>query len=220
LQSLGENTKAEDRLKRVLDVFPDSKIAPDASLLLAKLLFEDKEYSKSLKLLEGYKQLNTNEDFEIAIIKAKLYLKLNYKDKAIEILKNVKDQAAGKWKAQALLLLGQILTVDQKLNDALSIYNEVIKTGVEEAIPEAYFMKGKILKKQGKNKEALKIFLMIKYNLTESPYKTRAIFEAAEITTQLGKTRDAISLYKQVIERNDDKKLTAQAKDRLRTLNR
>ena len=219
LQSLGENAKAENRLKMILNLFPDSKIASNASLLLAKLLFEDKEYSRSLKLLEGYKQLNSDEDFEIAIIKAKLYLKLNYKNKAVEILKNVKDRTKGKWKAQALLLLGQIMTVDQKLNDALSFYDEAIETGVEELVPEAYFMKGKILKKQGKSKDALKIFLMIKYNLPESSYKTRALFEAAEITMELGKTQDAISLYKQVIERNDDKKLTAQAKDRLRTLN-
>ncbi|MBA7662797.1 Cell division coordinator CpoB [subsurface metagenome] len=108
---------------------------------------------------------------------------------------------------------------DEKLTEALSFYEEAEKTGESEIIPEAYYMKGKVLEKQGNDKEALKTFLKIKYNLPDSPFTSKALFEAAEIALRTGKKQDALSLYKEVIERNDDKTLTIRAKDRLKTIN-
>ncbi len=219
LNSLGKNETAEDRLRKMLEAFPDSRSASQAALFLGRILFEQKKYSESLKFLEKHKGLKTDEDFEIAMIRGEVYLKLNYKEKAVEAFKTIVDNSSGKWKGKALLYLGSIMYQDHKLDEALSLYEEAVKTGESGVISEAYYMKGMILEKQGKVKEALKTFLKVKYNLPDSPFVTKAIFAAAGVALKTGKTQDALSLYREVIERNDDKTLTIQAKDRLKVIN-
>jgi len=219
LQSLGKKEEAEGRLRKLLEAFPDTRSASMAALLLGRILFEEKKYSESLKFLEKHKSLNTDEDFEIAIIKGEIYLKLNYRDKAVQTFETVRENGRGKWKGMALLHLGGIKYTDGNLNDALSFYEEAIKTGESTVIAEAFYMQGKTLKKQGEDKQALKTFLKVKYNLPDSPFTTKAIFEAAEITLKMGNKQDALSLFKEVTERNDDKILTIQAKNRLKTIN-
>jgi len=219
LKSLKRNDGAEKKLREIIDEFPRSRMVSKAVLLLGKVLFEAKKYSESLEFLEKTKEPKTDEDFEIVFIKGEVYLKLYYKEKAIETFEEVRDAAEGKWKGKALLRLGNIMLDDGKLSQALSLYEQAEKTGESEIIPEAYFMKGKVLEKQGNDKEALKTFLKIKYNLPNSPFTTKAIYEAAETALKMGKKQDALSLYKEVIERNDDKTLTIRAKDRLKTIN-
>ncbi|TET76527.1 MAG: tetratricopeptide repeat protein [Candidatus Cloacimonadota bacterium] len=219
LQLLKKNNEAEKRLREIIDEFPRSRMVSKAVLLLGKVLFEGRKYSESLKFLEKTGKPETEEDFEVVYIKGEVYLKLNYKKKAIETFKEIKDTGHGKWKGKALLRLGDIMLDDEKLTEAFSFYEKAEKTGESEIIPEAYYMKGKVLEKQGNDKEALKTFLKIKYNLPDSPFTTKALFEAAEIALRTGKKQDALSLYKEVIERNDDKTLTIRAKDRLKTIN-
>ena len=219
LRSLKKNEEAEKKLRRIINDFPNSKMVSKAALLLGKVLFEERKYSESLEYLEKTKKLKTDEDYEVAYIKGDVYLKLNNKQKAIETFSKLKDAARGKWKGKALLRLGDIMLDEGKLSESLSYYDEAIKTGESLIIPEAYYMKGKVLLKQGNDKEALKTFLKIKYNLSDSPYTTKALFEAAELALRMGKKQDALSLYKEVIERNDDKTLTIRAKDRIKTIN-
>ncbi|TET17959.1 MAG: tetratricopeptide repeat protein, partial [Candidatus Cloacimonadota bacterium] len=219
LQSLKNLVETEKKLREIIDKYPNSKMVSKAALLLGKVLYEERKYSESLKFFEKRKTLKTDEDFEVAYLKGHVYLKLNYKEKAIKTLQGLSDAAKGKWEGKALLLLGDIMVADNNYSKALLYYDKAVKTGESIVIAEAYYKKGKALSKQGKNKEALKTFLKIKYNLPESPFSTRAIYEAAEIALKLGKQQDALSLYKEVIERNDDKKLTIRAKDRIKTLN-
>jgi len=219
LLSLKKNAGAEEKLREIIENFPGSSIVPKASLLLGKVLYEEKKYSESLTFLERITSMETEEDFEVAYIKSEVYLKLNYREKAIKTLKSLGDAANTKWKGKASVRLGDISLKDGKAKEALGYYEEAIKTGESVIITEAYFKKGKALAEQGNDNEALKTFLKVKYNFNDSPFTTKAIFEAAEIAMKLEKKQDAQSLYKEVIERNDDKILTSRAKDRLRTIN-
>ncbi len=219
LQLLKKSKDAEEKLREIINDFPKSRMVSKTILLLGKVLFEQRKYSESLEFLEKTGKPKTSEDFEILYIKGEVYIKLNHKEKAIATFQEIKNMTTGMWEGKALLRLGDIMLDDGKLNDALSFYEEAEKTGESDIIPEAYYMKGKVFEKQGNDSEALKTFLKIKYNLTDSPFTTKAIFKAAEIALRTGKEQDALSLYKEVIERNDDKTLTILAKDRLKTIN-
>jgi tol-pal system protein YbgF len=219
LQLLKRNVDAEQKLKELLNDYPQSRMASKAALLLGKVLFEERKYSESLEFLEKSKKMETDEDFEVAYIKAEVYLKLNHRKKAIETLNELVGASKGKWKGMALIKLGDIMVDGGEYGNAISSYDEAIKTGESVVIPEAYYKKGIAQAKQGLDKEALKTFLKVKYNLPESKFKTKAIFEAAELSLKMGKKQDAASLYKEVIERNDDNVLSTRSKEKLKTLN-
>jgi TolA-binding protein len=219
LQGQNQYPEAEARLKELIEHYPGSAMASKAVLLLGKVLYEEKKYSESLALLEKSDELKTDEDFEVAYMKSDLYLKLNHGEKAEKLLQRLADAATGKWKAMAYIRLGDIAAEDGLMNRAISHYDAAIKTGESLVIPEAYFKKGKALVSKGDDKEALKTFLKVKYNLQESAFTTKAIYEAAELTLKMGKKQDAASLYREVIERNDDKPLAIRAQEKLKTLN-
>lgn len=218
LQAQRKYPEAEEKLKELLEHYPGSGMVSRAVLFLGKVLYEEKKYSESLSLLEKSDRLKTDEDFEIAFIKGDLYLKLNHTEKAKELLQKLADAATGKWKGMACIRLGDIAYEDGLMNQAISNYDAAIKTGESPIIPEAYFKKGKAMIEQGKDKEALKLFLKVKYNLQESSFTTKAIYEAAELTLKMGKKQDAASLFREVVERNDDKALTIRAKEKLTSL--
>lgn len=219
LQALKKFSEAEEVLKELVENYPKSTMAAKAMLLLGKVLYEERKYSESLKLLEKTDRLKTDEDFEIAYIKSDLYLKLNHREKASTLLQEMANAAAGKWKGMALIGLGDMAAEDGLMNQAISHFEGAIKTGESLIIAEAYFKKGKALVEQGNDKEALKTFLKVKYNLQESPFTTKAIYEAAELTLKMGKKQDAASLYREVVERNDDKALAIRAQEKLKSLN-
>jgi tetratricopeptide (TPR) repeat protein len=219
LQALKKYPEAEEKLKELVEGYPNSRMVSKAALLLGKVLYEEKKYSESLEFLEKTKELKSDEDFEIAYLKSDLYLKLNHREKAREILEEITNAATGKWKGMAFIRLGDIAAEDGLMNQAISHFDEAIKAGESLIIPEAYFKKGKALVEKGDDKEALKTFLKVKYNLQESAFTTKAIYEAAELTLKMGKKQDAASLYKEVIERNDDKILSVRAQEKLKTLN-
>jgi TolA-binding protein len=219
LQAQKRFPEAEEVLKELVEKYPRSRVASKGVLLLGKVLYEEKKYSESLVLLEKTDKLKTDEDFEIAVMKSELYLKLNHREKAQKLLQQLADAASGKWKGMAYNRLGDIAFEDGLMNQAISNYEAAIKTGESLIISEAYYKKGKALVEKGNDKEALKTFLKVKYNLQESSFTTKAIYEAAELTLKMGKKQDAASLYREVIERNDDKVLTIRAKEKLKSLN-
>jgi tetratricopeptide (TPR) repeat protein len=219
LQAQKRYPEAEEVLKELVEKYPRSSVASKGVLLLGKVLYEEKKYSESLAFLEKTDKLKTDEDFEIASIKSELYLKLNHREKAQKVLQQLADAATGKWKGMAYIRLGDIAADDGLMNQAILHYDAAIKTAESLIIAEAYFKKGNALVEKGNDKEALKTFLKVKYNLQESSFTTKAIYEAAELTLKMGKKQDAASLYKEVIERNDDKALTIRAKEKLKSLN-
>lgn len=210
--------EAEEKLKELIEDYPSSSMAKRAVLLLGKVLYEQRKYSESLAYLEKNERLKTDEDFESAFIKSDVYRKLQHNEKAKELLREITKAAPGKWKGIALIRLGDLAVEDGLMNEAISYFDEAIKTGESPVVPEAYFKKGKALAEQGNDKEALKTFLKVKYNLGETAFTTRAIYEAAELTLKMGKQQDAASLYREVIERNDDKILTVRAQEKLKSL--
>jgi TolA-binding protein len=219
LKALGKNNEAEKRLRKVIDEFPGSDLVSRASILLGKILFEKKRFSECLEFLEKREELETDEDFEIAYIKSQAYLKLNYETKAKDVLEKIVESTEGKWKGKALLAIGNIMFNAEKFSEAISYYDKALKTGENIVLAEAYYRKGEALRMQGKNKEALTTFLKVKYNLPDSQFTTKAIFAAGEIALDTGKKSDALSLFKEVIERNDDKTLSIRAKERIKTIN-
>ncbi len=219
LQTQKRFPEAEEVLEELVENYPESSTASKAVLLLGKVLFEEKKYSESLSFLEKTDKLKTDEDFEIALIKSEIYLKLNHREKAQKLLQQLAEAAAGKWKGMAYIRLGDIAFEDGLLNQALSHFDKAIKTGESLIIAEAYYEKGKVLVEKGDDREALKTFLKVKYNLQETSFTTKAIYEAAELTLKMGKKQDAASLYREVIERNDDQILTIRAQEKLKSLN-
>jgi tetratricopeptide (TPR) repeat protein len=123
----------------------------------------------------------------------------------------------GKVDGLAYIELAKIQIKNKDFNSALKNLEEA--TAFERSEAEAYYLMGQILLDTGKEEDALKILLKVKYLHPESEWVSASLYLLAEITLKRGEKERAINYLKEIIERGEEPWL-GKAKNKISELNK
>lgn len=123
----------------------------------------------------------------------------------------------GKVDGLAYIELAKIFMFREDLSQALKNLEEALKFERSEA--EAYYLKGKILVETGKEEEALKTLLKVRYLHPESEFVSASLYLLSEIMIQRGNEERALNYLKEIVERAEEPWLT-KAKNAISKLNK
>jgi TolA-binding protein len=148
-QALAKADSADD-YRQIVQKFPHSIAAGDASLLLAEKLRNDKKYDEAIAVLQA---MIDNQPTHPLIDAAWLSLACTYNaedkpDKALDTYQQTATKFADRFSApQALLAVAEILKTEGKLEEAKIAYENV-----KSQFPDSYFASEAIRKLQSLKK--------------------------------------------------------------------
>ena len=123
----------------------------------------------------------------------------------------------GKVDGLAYIELAKILIDRKDFSSAMKHLEEASKFERSEA--EAYYLIGKILLETGKEEEALKTLLKVRYLHPESELVSASLFLLSEMMIKRGDRERALNYLNEIVERNE-KPWAAKAKDAISELNK
>ncbi len=111
-------------------------------------------------------------------------------------------QLRGKVEGLAYIELAKIQMENKDFASALKNLQEAIAFERSEA--EAYYLTGQILINTGKEEEALKTLLKVKYLHPESEWVSASLLLLSEITIKRGEKERALNYLQEIVERGDE----------------
>jgi tetratricopeptide (TPR) repeat protein len=123
----------------------------------------------------------------------------------------------GKVDGLAYIELAKILIVRKDFSSASKNLEEASKFERSEA--EAHYLKGKILLDTGKEEEALKTLLKVRYLHPESEWVSASLYLLSEIMVQRGEVERALNYLNEIVEIAEEPWLT-KAKNKISELNK
>ena len=166
----------------------------DVVLEIGKLYLEDKEY---IKAIEGYQQILEREEFnkEARIALFHVYQLLGQEDKAVNVLEDLRRISDQPWRID--LTLARVYIKQKKYAEASSLLEEVVAI---ESLPEARYLLGQLHVRESRYEDALYQLQKIE---PQGEYFTDALFLKIHIYQKQGRSSEAVSLVKTMIERED-----------------
>jgi tetratricopeptide (TPR) repeat protein len=163
---------------------------------------------------EGAKNYLVKSSLPEASLLYALCLKKEGKEKeSVEWLLKLRSKVEG----LAYIELAKIQMDNKDFTSALKNLQEAIAFERSEA--EAYYLMGQILIETGKEEEALKTLLKVKYLHPESEWVSASLFLLSEITIKKGEKERALNYLREIVERGDEPWLT-KAKSKISELNK
>jgi tetratricopeptide (TPR) repeat protein len=126
-------------------------------------------------------------------------------------------QLRGKVDGLAYIELAKIEMEDKDFGSALRNLQEAMTFERSEA--EAYYLTGQILFETGKEEDALKTLLKVRYLHPESEWVSASLYLLSEITIERGEKERALNYLKEIVQRGDEPWLT-KAKNKIAELNK
>lgn len=123
----------------------------------------------------------------------------------------------GKVDGLAYIELAKIFISREDFPQAQKNLEEALKFERSEA--EAYYLKGKILLDTGKEEEALKTLLKVRYLHPESEFVSASLYILSELMIERGDKERALNYLKEIVERAEEPWLT-KAKNAISKLNK
>uniref|UniRef100_A0A2P2LQ10 Uncharacterized protein LOC105131691 isoform X1 n=2 Tax=Rhizophora mucronata TaxID=61149 RepID=A0A2P2LQ10_RHIMU len=178
LAELGDYTRAVSLLQELSKEKPSD---PDVFRLLGEVKYELKDYEGSVAAYRSSEKLFKNINFEVLRGLTNALLAAKKPDEAVKFLLTSREQLnSGKLNAadgipdnimdsesqevdsiQVDLLLGKAYSDWGHVNDAVSVYNQLISTHPEDF--RGYLAKGIILKENGNNGDAERMFIQARF---------------------------------------------------------
>jgi len=179
---LGNYTKAENRIRKALELKPNSK-----NLLheLAKIFLKSKNYSKSLEILMKLESRVNKKDILYKDI-GLAYFGMGKLEKAFDF--SVKSLDKNPDYIEALFLKGKALRELGKFDEAMITFDKILK--LDSKHRDTLYQKGKIFHNIGKYRESLDLFNQV---LEFRPRDT-------EVLAAKGKSHDELDEYKDASE--------------------
>ncbi len=177
-------------------------ISDKAYLELGKIFFDRGAFGKAKEYF------SRSSSGEASLLYALALYKEGNRGDAISKL----DELKGKVEGLAYLELAKIQIDSERCEVAFDNLKKAIE--YEGAAPEAYYLMGKLLLKEGKQDEAFKVLLKVKYIYPESDWVSPALMLLSEISFRNGDTSRAIKYLEEIIERGE-KEWTERAKKRI-----
>jgi len=211
IQCLGNRSLAnrilgsiDDSLKdidKILEIEPDNT---HFQLMKASLLFEQKQFQEAEKLVT---KLIGKEETAPLLLAEVLRMQKKFDD-AVEILKKALESGL------SVNLKREFTRYLTDLYLQMGNYNEAAKTvsALDDEIPVNLASKASVLRHQGKNEEAVKVLDKAKELIKDKATSIELLSIAAEYF-QLGKLKEAVSLYEQLADTSMDNFITRRLLD-------
>ncbi|KAI3524876.1 hypothetical protein L1887_03544 [Cichorium endivia] len=169
LTEMGEYTRAVSMLEELTKMKPSD---PEAFRLLGEVKFEMKDYQGSAAAYRSSAKVSNKMDFEVLRGLTNSLLAAKKPDEAVQILLSSRDSLEREKANQAdtqsqidpiqvELLLGKAYSDWGHVSDAVSVYERLISSHPDDF--RGYLAKGIILKANGKNGDAERMFIQARF---------------------------------------------------------
>jgi len=221
---LDQITEAKNYLGQLIDQYPENEYATDGSLRLGEIYLEQEAYEEALSAYrtaaEG-EQTSKTLRAQARYGQSKALLELGRIDEADQLLsKIIEAESRGPLRNAARLGLGRVRVQQDRPQDALSLYRQVVESADSETGAEALYRLGQTLRKQGDPRAAISELERMPSLFAGYPeWEARALLEQARAYRTLGETGQAVQLYEQVQERFPGTPFAQSARDEKQPLN-
>ncbi|MCA9082627.1 MAG: tetratricopeptide repeat protein [Planctomycetaceae bacterium] len=196
LSSLEDYAAARTELLRFIAASPESRNLADARYRLGECSFYLRDYPSAVTQLSEYLQEHPNHELTpwATLMLSNSWNAAGQSQKAEQKMKQL---LSGKIPEQlipeARLVLAKSLHGQGRLNDAVSVYQQVAQTGTESLSAEAMFRIGMIRFDQGEFNKAIEDFEFVRKNHSASVYADRAVFQLAVSHFRLKEFTEALT---------------------------
>lgn len=199
------------------DAFPKGKLAGDATFMLGECFFKMDKHAEALAAFEKVAQ-TTGKDFAaLALLhgsQSAAQLKQWEKCRTLAA-QAAKDYPNSPYLPEMLCEQGWALQNLDKPAEAVGLYKSVLKKTDHEVAARAQFLIGEIFFADKKYAEAIKTFSKVIYGYSYPRWQADATYEAARCFETLGKKKQAIRYYNELVTRYPKSDKAAVAKKRI-----
>ncbi|MBI4004120.1 MAG: tetratricopeptide repeat protein [Candidatus Omnitrophica bacterium] len=199
--------------QRLLERYPDSSWAPMAQLGLGLIYAHQQAFELAR---QRFHQLALQKAGSPIALDARLYegfcnLRLARFQETVNILQPLLEQLEDPTEAQAAFYLGEALTGLERYGPAIDAYRQATKSAEPSTWSRlALFGAGWAGFRAGRCDESIEAFE--RYLSLQIPdHRTEALFAQASCLSQVGRQREALSLFGQVIDRDPDHPLALES---------
>lgn len=201
--------------------WPQGPLADDALFMEAECLFKQEKWQEALNTY-GLVKAPSNKEFLVLaqLHSAQAAAQLKQWDKALDLAKQcATEHPDSGYLAQALYEQAWALHNLGKLDEAVKGYEAVVaQGGSQEIAARAQFMIGEIQFDQKNHKEAIRSFYRVIAGYAYPQWQADAMYEAARCFELLGMKDQAVSQYKELLEKHPQSKKVPLAKERIQAL--
>jgi TolA-binding protein len=200
--------------------WPGGTLAADAAFMEGECLFKQGQYAEALA---AYKNVSnpTGKDFAAltALHAGQAAAHLKKWSESLALLENFPERFVDSdYLPEALFALGQARENLDQTDEALKLYEEVTAKTDREVAAQARFMIGEIYFARKDHKEAVRNFFKAAYGYGYPKWQAASHYEAARCFEVLGKVDQAVSSYKEVVEKHPNSDKAKSAAERLTAL--
>lgn len=203
---LGKKDAAMPRLQTVLDRYPNSPDRPQATVLLAQLALDAKDYGKARNLFERALRDNATKaaygaEAEDGLIQTLLEQK-DYGAAAARLDSALaRLPAADPQRSRAWLSLGQCRYRQQQFEPAYAAYLEAAKAAEPEVSAQGYYWAGNAALALKRNEEAAAQFAKCAAKFPQHELAPRAELKAGDALLAAKQNTQAAAAYRVVVEK-------------------
>ena len=200
--------------------FPSGELAGDAGFLIGECRFQNKDWANALAAYEQVITANNSSYVALAMFRAgECAGSLENWKASAGFHKNVlASHPEFELKAEARYGLGWALQNDNRLDEAIALYEQVTEETETETAAKARFMIGECQFAQKNHKDATKNFLKTAFLYNHPEWSAMAYFEAARCFEVLRDTEQARNCYEQLLTKYPQHNKVPDAKRRLSEL--
>jgi len=202
--------KAISYFKEALDLYPNSRFAPDILAQQAAALFQLQQFDQALGIYRQF--LSKNPKPELAVMAefgmAEIYRQTNKLDDAVTQYKKVSDAYPNTPQAeQAAFYIAQLTLQKGDAKTAIADFDAFQqKYPQSQLLPAAMFIEAQALQAAGERPKALQMFKDITAKFPKTDIAETAYFQVAQAYAADQKTDDMLGVMKEFIEKYPDSK--------------
>jgi tetratricopeptide (TPR) repeat protein len=205
--------RAKSSFQRLLERYADSSWAPMAQLGLGLVYTHQQAFELAR---QRFHQLALQKAGSPIALEALLYegfcnVRLRRFEEAVNLLQPLLEPLDDSAEAQAAFYLGEAFTGFERYGDAIEAYQRAIKSAESSTWAQlAQFGAGWAGFRAGRCEESIEAFERY-LSLGLADHRTEALFAQASCLSQVGRQREALSLFGRVLERDPDHPLAVES---------
>ena len=203
----GEMRRAIRSLQRLQKEFPGSPFVPESYLLLGRAYLRNENYQKAEEtfslVLEKYPHLNKNE--EVSLLLAKLAVRREGKALAIELLERIRNSIkSDDKKIELILQISELYRSLSQYDKAVSTLKSVPrKNDLPHQMYRVDFLLLRCYLEQDSLHRALSLAKTMEKKGDYAANLSDILLKKAEVSARLGKTEQALDIYRRIVARYD-----------------
>lgn len=200
--------------------WPQGPMAADAAFMEAECLFKLGKFEEAINVYQTVKN-PTGKDFDVFTLlhAGQAASQIQQWDRSVRLLSAAARRfPKSPYTPEILYEQGWAEQNRGRLDEAISLYEQVLKDSNGEAAAKAQFMIGEIQFQRKQYAEALKSFFKVAYGFGSPKLQADAVYESARCLELLDRKPQAIKQYQELLEKHPASDKVPAARERIETL--